>query len=68
MIIYEVKANDSLFSISQQYGIPVKKIISDNDLPPEELVVGQALVLLPESRPISCKGANRFFPLLKKTG
>ena len=47
MIIYTVKRGDTLYSIARAYGTTVPRIVTDNDLTdPENLTVGQALVLL----------------------
>ena len=47
MIIYTVKPGDSVYSIARRYGLNPNKIISDNGLNrPNELIVGQNLVLL----------------------
>ena len=45
-MIITVKENDTLFSLSQQYGIPVYKIASDNGFGENQnLVVGQNLII-----------------------
>lgn len=50
MIIYTVKKGDSVYKISKRYGVPMQRIIADNQLEnPNVLVVGQALVLRTES-------------------
>ncbi len=47
MIIYTVKRGDTLYSIARSYGTTVSRIVTDNELTdPENLTVGQALVLL----------------------
>lgn len=46
MEIYVVKKGDNIDSIAEEYGIPVQKIITDNQLVyPYRLAVGQSLVL-----------------------
>lgn len=46
MVIYTVKRGDSVYKISKKYGIPMQRIIADNQLEnPNVLVPGQALVL-----------------------
>lgn len=46
MQIHVVQQGDSVFSISQLYGIDPQAIIDVNELPaPEQLVIGQALVI-----------------------
>ncbi|EGB93590.1 spore germination protein YaaH [Clostridium sp. D5] len=46
-VIYVVKQGDTLFSISAQTGVPVWKMVYDNQLAGEDqLVIGQALLIL----------------------
>lgn len=51
MFIYVVQPGDTIESISEQYGISAERIIQDNELTnPEQLVVGQTLVLIRPNR------------------
>ena len=44
--IHVVKPGDSLYSIAQEYGIPMSRIIEDNEINPAAyLVIGQTLVI-----------------------
>lgn len=46
MIIYTVKSGDSLYSISQAFGIPVSKIEADNGITDvRNLIVGEDLII-----------------------
>lgn len=45
MIIYQVKANDTLYSIGQQYGLSVEELIQINALEDENLDVGQLIIV-----------------------
>ncbi len=46
MIIHVVRPNDSIYRISQKYGVAADVIINANRLPnPESLVIGQAIVI-----------------------
>ena len=46
MQIHVVRPGDSLWQISQAYGMPMEQIIEANELPnPNQLVVGQAMVI-----------------------
>ena len=46
MDIHVVKPGDTLYLISQQYGVPMSQLLNDNQLPdPSRLVVGQTLVI-----------------------
>lgn len=47
MEIYVVKEGDTLYQIANKYGVTVEKIVQDNELTnPENLVVGQTIVIL----------------------
>ncbi|MCB2361579.1 glycosyl hydrolase family 18 protein [Clostridium estertheticum] len=51
MIIHVVKSGENLYEISKLYGVPYNKIADDNELTnPDELVVGQTLVILQGTR------------------
>jgi LysM repeat protein len=45
MIIHEVKSGNTLYSISKQYNVPVDQIKQLNNLPSENLSIGQLLVI-----------------------
>lgn len=46
MVIYTVRRGDSVYSIAKKYGLPMQKIIDDNQLEyPRQLVIGQAIVV-----------------------
>ena len=46
MQIHVVRPGDSLWQMSQTYGVPVNQIIEANEIPnPNQLVVGQAIVI-----------------------
>lgn len=50
MVIYTVRPGDNIYKLSRLYGIPEQKIIEDNQIQdPQQLVVGQALVLMTDS-------------------
>lgn len=56
-MIYVVEQGDSLFSISSKTGVPEWKITYDNQLSsPNQLVIGQALLILPPEESASIRG------------
>lgn len=56
-MIYVVKRGDTIFSISAFTGVPEWKITYDNQLSnPEQLVIGQALLILPPGESASLRG------------
>ena len=69
MIIHVVKPGESVFSISQKYGVPPEKIISDNRLKnPEKLVVGQTLVILTDKIPHKVSKGQSLYSIAKSYG
>ena len=51
MEIHVVRSGESVYSIANQYGVSWQKIVSDNELEnPNQLVVGQTLVILQGAR------------------
>ena len=60
MIIYVVKQGDSLYSIAQRFGVPEDTIIIQNELThPNELVVGQTIVIITNKIPYTIKRGDR---------
>ncbi|WP_181368752.1 glycosyl hydrolase family 18 protein [Faecalicatena orotica] len=56
-IIYVVKSGDTLYSVSEETGVPMWKIAFDNQLVnQEQLVVGQALLILQPEESGSMRG------------
>ena len=52
MIVYVVKPNESVYGITQRYGMDPQTIIEDNELQdPDNLAAGQTLVLMTDSIP-----------------
>lgn len=50
MVIYRIRPGDSIYQLSRLYGIPEQKILEDNQIrDPQQLVVGQAVVLMTDS-------------------
>lgn len=46
MDIHVVQPGDTMYRLAQQYGVPMERLIQDNQLPdPSRLVVGQAIVV-----------------------
>ena len=46
MDIHVVQPGDSMYQLAQQYGVPMERLLQDNQLPnPSQLVVGQTIVV-----------------------
>ncbi len=46
MDIHVVQPGDTMYRLAQQYGVPMERLLQDNQLPdPSQLVVGQAIVV-----------------------
>lgn len=69
MIIYVVKPGDSIYSIARRYGMDPQKIISDNELAnPNNLVVGQTLVLMTDTIPHTVVRGNSLYSIARNYG
>lgn len=69
MIIHVVKPGESLYAISKRYGVPAQKIISDNELKyPNNLVVGQTIVILEGERQHRVLRGESMYGIAKKYG
>ena len=62
MIIHVVKPNETVYTIAQSYNVPPMRIINNNELSePNNLVVGQTLVILyPKNEHIVRQGDTLF--------
>jgi spore germination protein len=50
LVIYTVRRGDSVYSIASKYGVSTQTVIDDNRIEnPQQLVVGQALVIMTDS-------------------
>lgn len=68
MTIHVVKAGESLWDISQTYGVPLQQIIEANGLTdPSRLVVGQSL-LIPTRRYHTVRGGESLWLLSRRYG
>lgn len=48
MVIYTVRPGDTVYSIAKKFGVSPPKVLTDNAIKnPEQLVIGQALVIIP---------------------
>ena len=69
MVIYTVKPGDSLYSIARQYGVPLQTLIDANQLPnPDNLVVGQAIVIPAESIRHTIAPGESLFTIARRYG
>lgn len=69
MFIHVVKTGESLFTISQMYGVPSAKIISDNGLTnPDRLVIGQALVIMTNAVRYTIKRGDSLYSISRMFG
>lgn len=69
MIIYVVKAGDSVYKVAQQYGITTNDIVYANQLAnPDRLAVGQALVIPVDSFDYTVKQGESLYIIAKRYG
>lgn len=69
MIIYVVKQGDTIYSIAQRFGVSWEKIIKDNMLThPEQLVVGQTIVILADQITYTIQPGDRLTTIANAFG
>lgn len=69
MILYTVQPGDSIYSIAQQFGVPMQKIIDDNRLTnAERLVVGQSLIILTEAIQHTVQPGESLYTIARRYG
>jgi spore germination protein len=69
LIIHVVRKGESLYSISRLYGVSANKISTDNELSnPEQLVVGQSLVIIGGERKHTVAPGQSIYSIAKLYG
>lgn len=69
MFIHVVKPGESVFTIARLYGVSPDKIISDNELPnPNQLVIGQTLVILEGTRRHTVSAGESLYTIAQRYG
>lgn len=69
MLIHVVRPGESLWQISNYYGVPLAQIIDVNELPnPNQLVVGQALVIPTKNVYYTVKPGDTLFGIAQTFG
>jgi spore germination protein len=69
MFLHIVKPKDTLFEISKGYGVPIDRLVLDNDLAnPDVLVVGQSLLIRRENFKYRVVAGDTIYSLAKKYG
>ena len=69
MVIYVVKPNDTLFKISEKYGIGIDEIVDANQIDPKQtLVVGETLVIPKNSLKYVVKKGDTIYSIARNFG
>lgn len=69
MDIHVVQAGDSLYSIAQEYGVSVARLMADNQLPdPSRLAVGQTIVVRYPSAVYTVQPGDTLDAVARETG
>ncbi len=67
MDIYVVRPGDSIYTIARRYGMSPQRIIDTNELSnPGRLVVGQSLVILPETRTYTVQPGDSLYTIARR--
>lgn len=69
MVIYTVRRGDSLYTIGRQFGVSPQRIAEDNQIPnPEQLVVGQTVVIVTDSIQYTIAPGESLFTIARRFG
>ena len=67
MIIHTVEKGDTIYKLSKKYGVSARKIISDNALAtPNELIIGQSIVILPPAKSYVVRRDDTLFSIARR--
>lgn len=58
MNIHTVVEGETLYSIARKYGVPATKILADNDLSGDRLLIGEELLILMPTRTVTVRGSD----------
>lgn len=66
MLIHVIKPGDTVYSISEKYGVPMQRIIDDNDLEnTDRLMIGQAIVVLVDNIRHTVKSGESLYTIAR---
>ncbi len=69
MTIYTVKPGDTPASIAAAFGVPLSRLLSDNGLTPEQILVpGQQLVILPTAETVTVSLGESLYTISQQNG
>lgn len=69
MKIHVVSAGESIYLIARKYGVSPQKIITDNELTnPDQLVIGQTLVVMTSARKHTVASGESLYSIAQKYG
>jgi spore germination protein len=69
LTIHVVRQGESIYSIARKYGVSEQKIISDNELKnPDQLVIGQTIVILREPSTHRVRPGESLFTIAREYG
>ena len=68
MIIHTVSSGEGIWSIAAKYGIPVTKLIEDNDISDEHTAVGDELLILRPTKTKTVSGGDTLDSLSRRYG
>ena len=68
MQIHTVKKDETLYGIARRYGVPVTKILADNDLLGDRLTTGEDLIVIKPTKTVTVKGGDTLDLISRRFG
>ncbi len=68
MDIHVVRPGDTLYELAYQFGVPMSRLIQDNQLPDSQLVVGQTLVIQYPRSTYTVRSGDTLFSIARNAG
>lgn len=68
MQIHTVKKDETLYGIARKYGVPITKILADNDLLGDRLTTGEELVIIKPTKTVTVKGGDTLDMISRRFG
>lgn len=68
MIIHIVQVGDTLYNIAQRYGVSAQRVMGDNDLSSDRLILGQALIITQPEETYTVNAGDTIYSIAQNFG